>query len=727
MTWGRSTRQRIRLAPLYLAIALTDRLAFRAAARLPLPPAAWRPGISVVIPDRDAPELLAVSLAALFADEPPEPLQVIVVTNGAVPERYRDIGIRYPKLTWVRHTAPLGFSTAIHAGLVHAQHDWTLLLNNDVELTHGALATLCRERRHDIFAIGAQILQRSADGRREETGFTDWYADERGVRAFHAPVKLARTCEHLASSGGASLFRTHLLRSFVAAGRVYDPFYWEDIEWSVRARRAGFSAVFCSHAVATHRHRATTSRFYESGEIDRIVERNRILFEARNAVTGNDAEWVLRRVCDLDYRSQRELASLRTAWSVAKARLQSNRSPVDSPPSVTRADRESTDLTSSFSFRLRARSSRRCLLIVTPFCVFPPRHGGARRIEGLMEFLRQAYDVVLLSDEASSYDSRSFAYFEGLHGVTLVRGRAHADAAHGDLAGRLREHAHPAMVHALRRLVSRHRPDVVQVEHAELASLSAVRREGERWVLALHDAYSAADFRDAADPCADRLHSFDGVIVCSPEDARLVDHPITACVPNGAHPPSNAYRPSSGTRIVFVGPFRYAPNLLGIRRFLDVAWPRILALVPSATLLVLGGDGAPAVSAAEPSFRQPGIEVLGHRDDVGSFLAASVLSINPLEGIRGSAVKLVESLMAGRVCVSTQEGARGFSSMQPGSGLVVVPDVESMADPIVRLLGDSDARHALERSDEEDLADFTWECAARRQMDFYERLLDTHG
>ena len=46
-------------------------------------------------------------------------------------------------------------------------------------------------------------------------------------------------------------------------------------------------------------------------------------------------------------------------------------------------------------------------------------------------------------------------------------------------------------------------------------------------------------------------------------------------------------------------------------------------------------------------------QVVGHRDDVPALLARCALTINPLAQIRGSAVKLVESLAAGRVCVTT--------------------------------------------------------------------------
>src|SRR5205085_1195377 len=75
---------------------------------------------------------------------------------------------------------------------------------------------LAAARTPRTFAIAAQIMQQSADGRREETGFTDWYADANGIHVYHAPpFSSSRTVPHLCASGGAALFATHPLRRYV--------------------------------------------------------------------------------------------------------------------------------------------------------------------------------------------------------------------------------------------------------------------------------------------------------------------------------------------------------------------------------------------------------------------------------------------------------------------------------------------------------------------------------
>ena len=689
-----------------------------------------RPGISIVIPERDAPQLLDHALASVKAalGELREPQQIIVVANGAPRAQYADLATRHSGLELLHDPTPCGFSTAIRRGMSRARYDWTLLLNNDMTLERFALAALAALRAPDVFAIAPQILQQSPDGRREETGFVDWYVDGSGVHVYHAPVPHDDAVRpHLCASGGAGLFRTSLLRRYARQALAYDPFYWEDVEWGLRAQREGFRVLYCPAAKAKHRHRATTARFYAAEEIDRIVERNRLLFELRNAVTNCSADALLQRVCDQPYMSQRELANPTFAMQVLRHRSRERRRVLAMPPpSIAQRELDVIEHRSSFSFRLGSVGARKRVLLVTPFCIFPPRHGGARRVEGLLQRLRREFDIALISDEASLYDVRSFAYFDGLQAVHLVQ-RRELKGAHreSDLEKRIKTHCHDTLVRVVREALLRYRPDVVQIEHVELAALSALRGPDQRWVLGLHDAYSQSDFRDpeaAARLDQHLLETFDAVTVCSPEDQALLKHPQTICVPNGASIALSQHSPSASSQLLFMGPFRYAQNLEGIRRFLRIAYPEIKAAVPGARLLVLGGDGAQDAIAGDEAFAQDDVSVVGHRENVHELLQQSALTLNPLSGIRGSSIKVIESLTAGRACVSTQEGARGFTNAGL-CGLITVEDVAAMARPIIRLLQDAEQRRRIELPDVARLERFQWRHCATIQSKLYRNLL----
>ncbi|MCC6195226.1 MAG: glycosyltransferase [Burkholderiales bacterium] len=713
--WGTSWRQRLRLLPLYVAAWLGERLP---AAPRTRPPAAWPEGVTVVIPERDAPAMLSQALASVLdaLERIAEPWQVIVAANGAPRSTYTEVAARFPAVEWVHSDAPLGFAGAVERGLVRARHGGVYLLNNDMTVEPGALAALLPWRGERVFAIGSQILQQAADGRREETGFTDWYANREGIHLYHAPVPAAdEAVPHLAASGGASLFRTAQLREYLADSRAYDPFYWEDVEWSVRAWRDGCDVLFCPGSRVHHRHRATTARFYDKEALARIVERNRLLFDLRHRASGRDARWLLARVCALPYASQRELAHLRRARGVLGLRRARGGQPSPAPtlPGT---------LPSSYSYRLRAaQAPRRRVLFVTPFAVFPPRHGGARRVAEWVRGQKDAFAVALVTDEASLYDARSFTDFDGLAAVGIVQRDDAGKPSARDLAARIALHCHDALREAVAGALRELRPDVVVIEHAELAPLVRLRAPGARWILDLHDAYGPGDFANMEDArrFAAELSAYDALTVCSEEDAALVRHPRVVCLPNGAQVRGIDYRPSAGHGIVFVGPFRYEQNRLGIERFLREAWPAVRAAVSDATLTILGGDEALAAVANAPLLARDGVRVLGHRDDVARIVADHALAINPLTGIRGSAIKLVETLAQGRVCVTTAEGARGFRS---APGVLTTAGVARMAEPIVALLRDEPERHRLEAPVMEALDAYGWHHSVARQRELFAEL-----
>ncbi|HEY5309917.1 MAG TPA: glycosyltransferase, partial [Casimicrobiaceae bacterium] len=484
---------------------------------------------------------------------------------------------------------------------------------------------------------------------------------------------------------------------------------------------------FCPTAPATHRHRATTSRFFPPAEVARIVERNRMLFDARHGITGFGRDWLMSRICALPYASQREIAQLRRAAGVLRHRSARVRLPQPrTPPCLTRPSQDAVTVpAASYSYRLRTPSTghRPRLLIVTPFAVFPPRHGGARRVAELIRGLRASFDIALVSDEAALYDARSFAEFDDLHSVRLVTRPVSITASQESLAQRMRTHCHDGLVDAVESAVRDLQPDFVQIEYAELAPLVAGRSGRSRWVLDLHDAYGSADFPDptAAATFAAHLHAYDALIVCSDEDRQIVQHRRIACIANGGNFAAAQYRPSRGKELLFVGPFRYAPNLTGIVEFLRVAWPAIHAAEPSSTLLILGGDEHASAVDREPAFAQPGVRVLGHRDDVPSLLARCALAINPLAEIRGSSVKLAEALAAGRVCVSTIAGARGFLGA-PVPALIGVPSVTAMADPVIALLADERRRQSIEAPVPGQWDRFRWENSVAKQKALFAEL-----
>ena len=720
--WWRSPADLLRFAPLFAALIAAGLAAKLHSGRWRSPRARdrrWQPGLSVLIPERGTPDLLAGTLDALMTalvgiDEPTE---VIVVVNGAPIQDYAARRARHP-LVKVRHQAePLGYNGAIRSGLARVRYDWVYLLNSDMRVDAAALHELLPYRLPHVFAAASQIFFADSARRREETGWADVAVRADSIDMFEREPEASPLARgSLYPGGGSSLCRTRVLRRYARATQRYRPFYFEDAEWGVRAWQDGWEVLFVPRSRVCHEHRATVSKFYAPAEIERVFARNALQFELRHGLSPATPPVLLEKITASDAATQTELAGVGAALAAFRTR-QATRCVQRRGHDFTRAARD------HFYPAPRPRRGPR-VLIVSPFATFPPAHGGARRIAELTRRIAGDAELILLSDERSLYDERAEPWYGNFSAVHLIEGRGDQPGdPPADLATRIRRHAHWRLRGELERLIAVYDPDVVQVEYMELAALAERRRGRARWVLSLHDVYLGSG-DDAHDRFQNELlRRYDALIACSHEDAALLAHPHVALVGNGALDRREVYAPSAAAppRLLFMGPLRYAPNHDGVREFLAEAWPRLRAQFPDCVLTILGGVEAEGIASGDALFAQPGVDVVARFVDPAPCLAAATLTINPQRGIRGSSIKLIESLLAGRVCVSTRDGARGFLNAGLG-GLEAADGIAAMAEPIAALLGNDGERRRRESGDGAKLDAWTWDAMAARQLALYRQL-----
>jgi GT2 family glycosyltransferase len=719
--------KRARLFRLQAVVAFCDRVdacirSRRGSRSIKFPSSIGR-GVSVIIPERGSPQLLRACLESLerAAREVEEPLETIVVVNGSEPGDYQGEVRRFGDVQWVFVPDSLSFNEAVRRGMSAARHPWTYLLNSDVVLEQRALAELLPWRAPHVFSIASQILPQDLSRRREETGWTVLRCPRGSAETLDAlPEDEVSVRGGVYAGGGSSLFQSRLLRRMVGWSDAYSPFYWEDAEWGVLAWKQGYETLFCPLSRAWHTRRGTISRYYDPGEIERIFRRNGLLFHLRNLDRMGSMESVYLAAAELDDLSFLELTSKRNAAGILRTRLFAALQPFD----------DSCLGFAHLSYFLRPASSlhtRPLVLMVSPFAMYPPAHGGAIRMHRLVEALSDRYNVILLADEAEAFTGGPGKHFGNLAAVHLVGGRATVPAGAGrSVRGEM--HCHPQLRQELWRLIGTVRPDIVQIEFSELAGLVAMRRGERPWSISLHDVNLGVDGSRADDAREmEQLSRFDRVFVCSDDDAALIPGLRPAVVPNGMDEMEYVPSEDSGRGILFAGPFRYRPNFEGISEFVRDVFPQLRRCVPGAELWILAGAGASERTNGELDwFRIPGLTMYDYNADPRPFLRRCVLTINPVSGIRGSSVKLLESVAAGRVCVSTRDGARGFLSDCPPS-LIVVERTSDFLEPLQRLLLDSAFRRSIEQPPAEYLARHSWKASAGRFVEEYVRLLGEAG
>lgn len=654
--------------------------------------------LAILIPERGRPELLARTLDALsMAREAlPETSVVHVLVNGERFEGYAALRARFGDVHWHHHREALGYHGAIRALLDLTAAPWVYLLNSDMVLAPDALAQVMPWRAPDVFAVASQIVPADRTRRREETGWTVPVRDAKGRLELHdlePPDESVRG--HVYAGGGASLFQRSPLRRYVETSRAYAPFYFEDADWGVKAWADGFLVLHCPRSVGVHEQHATIGHYLSRSFVNAIVARNLGIFRYRYGdVFGARRAAFLRSPCALP-------TWLRHLSEHRRSRAQALASPLPRMGTTLHLKR--------FPHPCRHRAGKPCVLLVSPFAILPPAHGGARRIVELARASHEDIDWVLLHDEAGPQAAEADALDACFREIHPVHGRPDSG---GDVDSRWRDHAHAWMQCALARLIDTVRPDAICFEHIECIGLIEALRTPIPCLWTLHDAGRdlPVSARARVQAAIDRVQA---LILTTPADVGQWSHACQQVIENGVRLEPLPVAARQVERLLMVAPLRYEPNRSGLFRFLDVAWPALRKAHPHIRLRVLGGPGAKGFLPQQRLPLPDGVELIDGYVEPAPHYAECTLALNPQTDIEGSAIKIAEALAHARVIVSTQAGARGYEQLD-SPALKRVASVDAMVPAVSSLLHDAGHRMHGESRARDDIAPWDWQGRARQ-------------
>lgn len=371
------------------------------------------------------------------------------------------------------------------------------------------------------------------------------------------------------------------------------------------------------------------------------------------------------------------------------------------------------------------------LLMLAPRAPFPADHGAALRNLYLLRWLGARHEVTLVSfgdpeDVAACAELAVHA-----HRIEIVpfprrsrldRLRTLLFSLQPDLARRLWS---VALIDRLGRVLAEERPDLVQIEGLEMASLwHAVRdRQGAVQPIVVLDEHNAeyrlqesawrgsratGDWLGAGYSWiqAVRLRRFEreaireaqAVLAVSGEDAkalRALDPAFAPLViPNGVDtdhyvPPPN--RLTDGRTALFLGKLDYRPNVDALDWLTEAIWPLVRARIPDARLAIVGRD--PTERIARRAGRD-GLELIGPVADDRPWFHRADLLLVPMRMGGGVRLKVLQAMATGTPIVATAAGLAG-SGAEPGRHALQADNATDFAETIVRALTDPGLRAAL--------------------------------
>jgi glycosyltransferase involved in cell wall biosynthesis len=179
-------------------------------------------------------------------------------------------------------------------------------------------------------------------------------------------------------------------------------------------------------------------------------------------------------------------------------------------------------------------------------------------------------------------------------------------------------------------------------------------------------------------------------------------------------------RVPDGERVLFFGQFGWAPNLAGLLRYLDEAWPLVAAQRPRAELRIAGPGSMEAVR--EAAARHERVKVLGFVEDLVAELAQTRVVVASLWVGGGTRLKVLEALAAARPVVGTPVGVGRIGFEHERHGLIS-DTPEGLAGATVRVLDDDSLAGRYAVQGRRLAQHYRWEATTAAAEELYSRFL----
>lgn len=213
--------------------------------------------VSVIIPTRDNPQMLATVLRGLAATAPEA--EVLVVDNGsrdpAVARTIASAGA-----TPVRVDAPFNFSLLINAGAAASRREFVLLLNDDIEMRDDRwLGAMVATAGPDTGPVGAVLHHPDGSVQHRGIALVDGRPETLGAGEEAGDPPAAPGPAPDAVTGACMLVARDL---FVALGGLETLLRtnYNDVDFCLRAARAGRPAALAPDAHLVHHESASRGR-----------------------------------------------------------------------------------------------------------------------------------------------------------------------------------------------------------------------------------------------------------------------------------------------------------------------------------------------------------------------------------------------------------------------------------------------------------------------------------
>ena len=566
----------------------------------------------------------------------------IIITDDASPEPAESVLKCVKGVRWIRQDRNSGFIGNCNAAARHARGHYLLLLNNDVQVTHGWLDALLAvfSQRPDAGMVGARLVY--PNGQLQEAGGIVWQDGSawnwgRLQDPENPAYRYLRAVDYC--SGACLILRTSEWEQLGGFDSRYAPAYYEDTDLASRIRERGQKVYYQPEALIVH-HEGITSGTDVGQGIKRHQVLNQKIFYER--------------------------------W---KTTLEAHRPNGDNP------NREIN------------RDARGRVLVVDACIVRPDTDSGSVRMRAILEVMvGMGLHVTFVADNleyqqpyAKDLQQLGVEFWHGPH-IQSVTELLKQNGASYDVVVLCRHYiAHP-LLKAVKMFAPQARLWFDTVDLHYLREERMAQLEGSEKLAEMAAATKRQELLV--------MRSSDVTLVVSPVEKNLLALELpdsrVEILSNVHEPVEHTQASDQRHHLLFVGGFQHLPNVDAVEWFLKEVWPIVHAEVPEMRVRIVGSK----MPVKLQNFDAPGVEMLGFVQDLDDLLSQSRISIAPLRYGAGVKGKINQAMAHGLPVVATSMAVEGMDLLHE-KHVLVADTPQDFARELLRLYSDETLWNSL--------------------------------
>jgi len=173
----------------------------------------------------------------------------------------------------------------------------------------------------------------------------------------------------------------------------------------------------------------------------------------------------------------------------------------------------------------------------------------------------------------------------------------------------------------------------------------------------------------------------------------------------------------ANSTVLFVGNFKWLPNKDAAKFLVNQIWPKILAKLPSAKLLIVGRNPTPDILKLDQA---PRVTVKSDVADIRPVLKSASVLLAPIRNGRGTKYKVLEAMASGLPVVTTKLGIEGINCQD---SVLVAETSSGLAAKTIKVLSNNQlSRYLAAKAKKIVYAQYNWPIISHQLDTIYQNL-----